>query len=157
MGVTLSLFLHIISSLFWIGGMLFLVPVVAPYLKTIADPKTKAQIYQVGGKQYRFGGWVAIITLLATGPIILTGLYGLPITAIFDPGFHSSGFGRAVGYKLALVAIIVISSFVHDFWIGPKARNSPRHSSIARIFGRVNLLIALLIVVFAVLIRAGGI
>lgn len=157
MVLKLALFFHIISAIFWIGGMLFLVLVVAPYLKTISDPKAKSQIYQVVGKQYRFWGWVAIITLLVTGPLIFTYLYGLPITAIFDPGFHSSGFGKAVAYKLALVAIIVISSFVHDFWIGPKARNSPRHSSIARLFGRVNLLIALLVVIFAVLIRAGGI
>src|SRR3989304_2986696 len=149
MVLKLALFLHIISAIFWIGGMLFLVLVVAPYLKTISDPKAKSQIYQVVGKQYRFWGWVAIITLLVTGPLILTGLYGLPLSALSDPGFHASGFGKAVAYKLSLVAIIVISSFLHDFWIGPRARSSPRYSSIARLFGRVNLLIALLIVIFA--------
>jgi len=129
MVLKLALFLHIISAIFWIGGMLFLVLVVAPYLKTISDPKAKSQIYQVVGKQYRFWGWVAIITLLVTGPLILTGLYGLPLSALSDPGFHASGFGKAVAYKLSLVAIIVISSFLHDFWIGPRARSSPRYSS----------------------------
>ena len=153
----ISLLLHILSAIFWIGGMLFLVLVVAPYLKSVPDPKAKSQIYQVVGKQYRSWGWVSIVTLLVTGPIILNDLYGLPFTALFDPSLHSTGFGQAIVAKLSLVAIIVISSLVHDFWIGPKARTSPRHSNIARFFGRINLLIALLIVLFAVFIRTGGI
>lgn len=153
----ISLLLHILSAIFWIGGMLFLVLVVAPYLKTIQDPKAKSQIYQVVGKQYRFWGWVAIILLLITGPIMLYYLYGIPLTALFDPTFHGTGFGKAVVWKVTLVTIIVISSFVHDFFLGPKARNSPTFSKTARLFGRVNLLIALAIVLFAVFIRAGGI
>lgn len=153
----IALLLHIISAIFWIGGMLFLVLVIAPYLKTLTDPKAKSQIYQVVGKQYRFWGWVAIITLLITGPIMLYYLYGIPLSALFDPAFHGTGFGKAVVWKVTLVVIIVISSLVHDFWLGPRARNSPRGSQIARIFGRGNLIIALLIVLFAVFIRAGGI
>src|SRR3989304_3653149 len=105
----IALLLHIISAIFWVGGMLFLVLVIAPFLKTIPDPKAKSQIFQVVGKQYRFWGWVA---------------------------------------KITLVTIIVISALVHDFWIGPKARNSAKHARLARIFGRTNLIIALLIVLF---------
>ncbi|MBI5643356.1 MAG: DUF4149 domain-containing protein [Deltaproteobacteria bacterium] len=152
-----ALFLHIISAIFWIGGMLFLVVVIAPFLKGLNDPKEKSRIYQVVGKQYRKWGWAAIITLLVTGPVILYALYGLTPSGIIDPSVHASGWGKALEIKLALVFIIVVSSLVHDFWLGPKARNSPNFSTIAKIFGRSNLLIALLIVIFAVLLRAGGI
>jgi len=152
----LALFFHIISAIFWIGGMLFLVLVIAPYLKTLSDPKAKSQIYQTVGKQYRFWGWVAIITLLFTGPVMLSTFYGIPPQKIFDPSLHSTGFGRALAIKLGLVILIVISALVHDFWIGPRARSSPSFSKIARLFGRGNLIIALLIVVFAVILRAGG-
>ncbi|MBI4949315.1 MAG: DUF4149 domain-containing protein [Deltaproteobacteria bacterium] len=152
-----ALFLHIISAVFWIGGMLFLVAVVAPYLQTLTDPKEKSKIFQIVGTQFRKWGWVAIITLLVTGPVILYKLYGLPPSAIADPALHASAWGTTLVIKLALVVIIVISALVHDFWIGPQARNSPGFSKIARLFGRVNLLIALLIVIFAVLLRAGGI
>lgn len=152
----LALFLHIVSAIFWIGGMIFLVLVIAPYLKTINDPREKSKIFQVVGKQYRKWGWVAIITLLVTGPIILYLLYGIPVQRAFSPEVHSTGFGKALGIKLALVILIVLSALLHDFWIGPKSRSSPKFSRIARIFGRGNLIIALLIVVFAVILRAGG-
>jgi putative copper resistance protein D len=155
--VKIALLLHIISAIFWVGGMLFLVLVIAPFLKTVSDPKAKSQIFQVVGKQYRFWGWVAIITLLITGPFMLYYLYGMPFSALFDPAFYATGFGKAVLGKIALVTLIVISALVHDFWIGPKAKNSPKHARLARIFGRTNLIIAIFIVLFAVFIRAGGI
>lgn len=154
--VKVALFLHIISAIFWIGGMLFLTLVVAPFLMTIPDPKEKSKIYQIVGKKYRFWGWVAIITLLVTGPYILYGLWNVSPGQIFSSGLHSTSFGKALSIKLTLVALIVISSFLHDFWIGPKARGSRNYSKFARIFGRSNLLIALLIVIFAVIIRSGG-
>lgn len=152
----IALFFHIISAILWIGGMLFLTLVLAPFLQSLQDPTEKSRIYQVVGKKYRFWGWAAIVTLLVTGPIILFKIYGVYPQAAFSAPFHSSPLGRAVSVKLGLVAIIVISSFTHDFWLGPRARNSPDYSRIAKIFGRSNLIIALAIVIMAVIIRAGG-
>lgn len=153
----LALFFHIISAIFWVGGMLFIVVVVAPYLLTIDDPAEKSKIFQVVGKQFRRWGWVAIITLLVTGPIILYKLYDITPSDIFDSGLHATSFGKALAIKLALVALLVLSSLIHDFWIGPKARTSRNLTKWARIFGRTNLLVALLIVLFAIMLRAGGI
>ncbi|MFZ3071642.1 MAG: DUF4149 domain-containing protein, partial [Thermodesulfobacteriota bacterium] len=64
-----SLFLHVLAAIFWIGGMLFLSLVVAPFLKSLNDPVKKSEIYQFVGKRYRFFGWVAIVILLVTGPV----------------------------------------------------------------------------------------
>lgn len=152
-----ALFLHIVSALFWVGGMLFLTLVLVPFLNAIQDPREKSRIYQIVGKRYRSLGWVAIITLLVTGPVVLYTLYGVSLQGLFDPAFHATHFGRTIAIKLTLVVIIVISSLVHDFFLGPMARNSPRFSFYAKVFGRSNLIIALLIVLFAVLIRVGGI
>lgn len=152
----LALFLHIISAIFWVGGMLFIVVVVAPYLMTITDPAEKSKIFQVVGKQFRRWGWVAIITLLVTGPIILYKIYDIPPFGIFDNALHATSFGKALAIKLTLVTILVISSLFHDFWIGPKSRTSRNLVKWARIFGRTNLLIALFIVLFAVMLRTGG-
>jgi len=154
--LNLALFLHIISAIFWIGGMLFLTLVVVPFLQGMPDPKERSRVYQTVGTKYRTFGWVAIITLITTGPFILYSLYGVAPGSIYSADFHSTGLGKAVAAKVTLVIIIVLTSLVHDFWLGPKARNSPGFTFWARVFGRSNLLIALLIVVFAVLIRSGG-
>ncbi len=154
--VKVALFLHVISAIFWVGGMLFITLVVAPFLMSMPDPAERSKVYQFVGRKYRLLGWIAIIILLVTGPVLLHAMYGISMPDIFLTSLHSTPMGKTLSIKLTLVVIIVLSSFVHDFWLGPKARNSSKFSRIARIFGRGNLLIALLIVIFAVILRAGG-
>ena len=154
--VKVALFLHVISAIFWVGGMLFITLVVAPFLMSMPDPAERSKVYQFVGRKYRLLGWIAIIILLVTGPVLLYTMYGIAMPDIFLTSLHSTPLGKTLSIKLALVVIIVLSSFIHDFWLGPKARGSRKFSRIARIFGRGNLFIALLIVIFAVLLRVGG-
>jgi len=93
----LSLFLHIIAALFWIGGMLFLTIVVVPFLKTIQDVQERSRIYQVVGKSFRFWGWIAIIILLITGPLNLY-LMGIPLNILLDPSIHSTPYGKVLSF-----------------------------------------------------------
>jgi len=152
-----ALFLHITSAIFWVGGMLFISLILAPFLMSLPTPAERSKVYQVVGKKYRRYGWTAIIILLITGPIILYQLYGVWPHAIFTSSLHGTPLGRALSIKLTFVAILVISSLVHDFWLGPKARGSKNFTTIAKIFGRSNLVIAIIIVIFAVFLRAGGV
>ncbi|MEE8574283.1 MAG: DUF4149 domain-containing protein [Thermodesulfobacteriota bacterium] len=151
----LSLFLHVVAAIFWVGGMLFLSLVVVPFLNVLKDPKEKSAVYRAIGPKFRTLSWIAIIILCVTGPVNLY-LLGIPLSQIFDPAFIATPFGKALIIKIALVCLIVISSLLHDFWVGPKARNSPKYSTYAKVFGRGNLIVALIIVIFAVIIRAGG-
>lgn len=150
-----SLFLHIISAMFWIGGMLFITLVIAPYLSTIEDRKQRSAIYQVVGKKFRFYAWIVIVIMLVTGPVNLYYL-GVTPSMLFDPEFASSSYGIAIWLKIFVIILLLISSLAHDFWLGPKARNSPNFSKIAKIMGRSNLLLALIIALLAVFVRAGG-
>lgn len=150
-----SLFLHIVAALFWIGGMLFLTLVVAPFLKTIQDAKERSRIYQIVGKSFRLWGWVAISILVITGPVNLY-LMGMPLSNLIDPSFHSTPYGKALDVKISFVVLIILTSLLHDFIFGPKARTSAGYSNIAKWLGRSNLFIALAIVLFAVIIRLGG-
>ncbi len=152
--LTVSIALHIIAAMFWVGGMLFLTLVVAPFLKTIEDETRRSEIYQVVGTKFRFFGWMAILILLVTGPLNLYYM-GIPLTAIFDASFRGSDYGWTLTAKLVFVFIIVVTSLAHDFWLGPKARGSAGYSRLAMYLGRSNLIVALIIVVFAVLLRTG--
>lgn len=150
-----SLLIHILSASLWIGGMLFLVLILRPFLKTINDPKERANIYQIVGKGFRFWGWIAILLLLATGFLNLY-FMGIPFNVLTNPEFHKGQFGRTLDIKLMLVFIIIASSFLHDFIIGPKAKSLDTFGVFARWLGRANLFIAILIVFFAVKLRLGG-
>ncbi|HHL39140.1 MAG TPA: DUF4149 domain-containing protein [Deltaproteobacteria bacterium] len=153
--LNLFLFLHIMAALFWVGGMLFLTIVVAPFLLRMEDARERSAVYQEVGSRYRFWGWIAIATLLVTGPLNLYFL-GVSPSLIFDASFHTTTYGKVLMAKLTFVSIIVVSSLLHDFWLGPRARSSPRFSTLARIFGRSNLALAIVIVILAVLLRTGG-
>jgi putative copper export protein len=151
----ISLFLHVMSAIFWVGGMLFLTLVIVPFLNVLKDPAEKGMVYRAIGPRYRTYAWVAIALLCVTGPLNLH-LLGVPLSSLFDPAFHATAYGRALLIKLFLVFLIIISSLLHDFWVGPKARVSPKFSFYARVFGRSNLFIAILIIICAIIIRAGG-
>ncbi len=151
----LSLFLHIVAALFWIGGMLFLTLIIAPFLKTIQDAKEQSRIYQSVGRGFRLWGWVAISILVITGSLNLH-LMGIPLSNLIDPSFHSTPYGKTLAIKISFVLLIISTSLIHDFIFGPKARNSSGYSNIAKWLGRSNLFIALAIVLFAVFLRLGG-
>jgi copper resistance protein D len=151
----LSLFLHIVAALFWIGGMLFLTLIIAPFLKTIQDVKERARIYQSVGKGFRFWGWISISILVITGPLNLY-LMGIRLSNLIDPSFYRNPYGRTLAIKISFVILIISTSLFHDFIFGPMAKNSPGYSRLAKWLGRSNLFIALAIVFFAVILRLGG-
>jgi len=134
--------------------MLFLTLVIAPFLRTL-EPAKKSEIYQVVGAKFRFWGWVAIIMLLITGPVVLYYI-GVTPSMLLDASFHASALGKAVMTKIVFVILIVLSSLLHDFWLGPGARTNRKYSFYAMLFGRGNLILAIIIVILAVIIRGGG-
>lgn len=135
--------------------MLFLSLIIVPFLLTLKTPQERSAVYRKIGPKYRTLAWIAIIILLITGPINLY-LLGINPAQIFSPAFLATAYGKALLIKLILVFILVISSLLHDFWVGPKARNSDKFRTYAKIFGRGNMIIAILIVLFAVFIRTAG-
>lgn len=151
----ISLLLHVLAAIFWIGGMLFLTLIIVPFLNAMKDPQDKRNVYRAIGPRYRAFAWLAIIILVTTGPLNMY-LLGISPANIFNPEFHGTSYGQPLMIKLGLVFLIVLSSLLHDFWVGPKARTSPKFSFYAKVFGRGNLIVALLIVIFAVIIRTGG-
>lgn len=151
----LSLWIHVMAAIFWIGGMLFLTLVIAPFLKGIEDPQERSRIYHVVGRRFRLWGWIAIGLLLLTGPLNLY-LMGLPLEGLLSGNLYRGPYGKTLITKLAFVVLIVITSFLHDFVFGPRARGSRYYGTLARWIGRGNLLMALFIAFLAVALRLGG-
>lgn len=149
------MFLHVVSAIFWIGGMLFLSLVMVPFFKTLDDPRKKSEIYKIVGRRFRSLSWIAIAVMLVTGPVNLYYL-GATFESVTSAAFYSTSYGRILALKVLFVLLALTSALVHDFWIGPKSRTSRQYGKYAMWMGRTNLLIALVIVLLAVFIRAGG-
>ena len=94
----ISLFLHVISAIFWIGGMLFLSLVIVPFLLALKDPQEKSAVYRKIGPKYRTLAWIAIIILLITGPI---NLYLLGINPVDN--IHPGSFSLQATAKRSLL------------------------------------------------------
>jgi uncharacterized membrane protein len=156
-----SVWLHVIAATAWLGGMLFLSVVLVPALS--GHPQRGALIL-VAARRFRSVGWISLGVLLATGLVNLHHR-GLLSAELFDAAFVTSSYGSTVALKLLFVALTLLLSATHDFCVGPKAaaamRAAPDAVSTQRLrktasyMGRLNLLLALIIVAFAVTLVRG--
>lgn len=151
----ISIYLHIVCAAFWIGGMLFLPMVLLPGIKN--HPDRVSLLYKTGIK-FRFYGWFALGILLITG---LLNMYYRGIPFRWDI-FTQSGYGKLLGIKLILFALMLLLGAIHDFIIGKKAIEEMKtvFTGKVRLFarwsGRLNLLLSLAIAFIGVALSRGG-
>jgi len=159
-----SVYVHLLCTAIWIGGMLFLALVVVPVLRR-PELRTQAPaLFATTGRRFRSVGWATLIALVATGLIQLDFRLG-GLATLGDAAWWRLPFGRLLGIKLTLVALTLSLAAVHDFWIGPRASRlleqepaSPRAQQWragASWLGRINLLLGLGIVALAVILVRG--
>ena len=159
LGVTL----HVLAALLWLGGMFFLAAVGAPVLRRVEPPALRARLFRELGERFRAVGWACIGVLLVTGTANLwfRGWWGMEVWG--SGAFWASRPGRALGWKLAAVAVMVAASAVHDFVQGPRAaRLAPgtpeavAARSRAAWLARVNAAVGIVLVAVAVRLARGG-
>lgn len=162
----LNVTVHLLAALFWLGGMFFLALVGAPVLRKLDDPGLRARLFGELGRRFRSAGWWAIGVLVATGVANLHFLGVLDADALGDPAFWSSGFGRALAWKLAGVGAMIVTSALHDFVFGPRAAAARGDAAdgggdglarrIAGWMARLNALLGVAVVLAAVRLARGG-
>jgi putative copper export protein len=153
-----AVFFHLIFVAFWLGGMLFTVAVLVPATRTKLK-SNKGLIFKELGTRFSQLSWVIFALLLLTGILALIGK-GFPAEALVSADFWSSGYGERLMYKLITFGLVLILSGIHDFWLGPKAADlmdsdpdkaeTKWYRTASRWVGRINLLLGLLILFFAV-------
>ncbi len=143
------LFIHIALATFWVGGMIFLVLVVSPFVRKLP---IKDEIYQAVGKRFSFYGTFITLSLL-----FVTGLWNFHNVAGLSNLFDlSSPYTVTFWHKLVFFFLVVLISLFHDLYFGVKAVNSSFHAKVARLLGLVNLLLSLYMVFLASKLRFGG-
>jgi copper resistance protein D len=148
--------LHIIAATAWIGGMLFLSLILAPLVRSRTATGESVALFRAAARRFRLVVWVAMATLLTTGPLLLLQRN----VGWTDP----SAWPQIVAVKLALVAVLLVLTLSHDLLLGPKvsqlgaipddARTAWEKMVIrtARWLPRLSLFLALAVVVAAVIV-----
>lgn len=159
----LTVGLHVLAAVLWLGGMFFLAVVGAPVLRRVEPPALRAQLFRQLGMQFRWVGWVAIGVLLMTGILNLHFRGLLAADVLLSAPFWKSGYGSALAVKLTSVAVMLGLSAAHDFVLGPAASQAAPDSPHARALrrrsawvARVNVVVGLVLLAAAVRLARGG-
>jgi putative copper resistance protein D len=159
----IAVFLHVISAMIWVGGLVFFALVMVPLIRQEEYKTAAPGLVQWVGLRFRMWGWVCLLSLLITGLFNLF-VRGFGWSDLLNGNLWSGHFGETLAIKLLLVAFIFFLSAIHDFYVGPKAAqlwsgNKPSESlkyrRAASWIGRVNLLLSLIVVFFAIMLLRG--
>jgi copper resistance protein D len=158
----LTVSLHLLAALLWLGGMFFLAVVGAPVLRRVEPAALRAQLFEALGRQFRTVGWVALAVLVVTGVANLHFRGLLRMDLWLNAAFWSSSYGQALAWKLTAVLIMITISAVHDFVLGPAAgrqtagtREALRLRRRAAWLARGNALVGVVLVLAAVRLARG--
>lgn len=159
----LSVLIHIVAATTWVGGLLFLALVAGPVARRLPPPE-RARLIAALGKRFLTIAWAALAVLIVTGVVNLV-YRGATWESVTTGRLFTGSFGRILAVKLALVAVVLGLSALHDFRIGPAstrlAEQAGPGSPVAMRLRRraawigVNTAIALVILALAVMLVRG--
>lgn len=129
----LLVWLHLLSAVAWIGGMVFLSLVLVPILRHEPFASQRGALIRAAALRFRLVVWVAIGVLLTTGPLLLLSRGW----SFGEPG----GWPAVLAVKLILIAILLALIVLHDFFIGPRVSRILQTPEPSRT-GRERLLVA---------------
>jgi uncharacterized membrane protein len=160
----LSVFIHITSAIFWIGGMLFTVAVLVPASRNKLLKNKKGEFFTLVGEKFSRISWVLFVVLIVTG---ITNLLtrGYSIEQLLTGAFWTEVYGGYLLIKLLVFGLVLIVSGIHDFYAGPKAAelmdeqpNRPQTKRMRKSsswLGRLNLILGLVILYYAMRLLRG--
>jgi uncharacterized membrane protein len=134
---------HVLSAIIWVGGMLFIALVLVPTARALGDATFRTRLIQESGYRFRTIGWIALALLVVTG---LLNLWFQPFL-LRAPRFH---------WKLGLVVLTLILSGFHDGVLGPRAGRPGADPSVrlrASWVARANVVVALAVVLLGLSLR----
>lgn len=160
----LSVYIHILSAIFWIGGMLFTAAVLVPATRHQLLKNKKGAFFTLIGKKFSRISWILFIVLIVTGVTNLL-TRGFTVDQLLTASFWMEIFGGNLFIKLHLFAAVLIVSGIHDFYAGPKAAQlmdeqpdsdiTKRMRKISSWLGRLNLFLGLGILYYAMRLLRG--
>lgn len=103
---------HLLSAIAWIGGMLFILLVLLPVMRRAMPPAERTVLFARVAERYGVLSWIALSILVVTG--VFNGEHrGVAWMHLLD-----GEYGRTLALKLLLVAVVIPITLVHAFYFG---------------------------------------
>ena len=115
----IAVMLHVVAAFVWVGGVLMIGAVALPAARNLPEEQQRPAISAIA-RRFRPIGWTALAVLLLTGLFMLWEWGARPANLI-DLSFFEIDRNKPLGIKLLLVIAMIISSGLHDWWVGPRA------------------------------------
>jgi putative copper export protein len=141
---TVVLWIHLIATITWIGGILFQLLVLGPVLKGMSPASQGLDIQNRVGLRFRTVRWLSLVTLVVTGLLNL----------LYEGGSArlESDWGGILMVKLLFVVIVIGLNFVYDLTLAPGRAKTSSQSSVLSEFWLAQgiVMLSLFIVLIAV-------
>jgi len=146
--------LHLLATVFWIGGMAFINLVLEPSLAAV-DPAQRGRIMGMVGKRFTFVAWGSVLLL------VITGFLKTPDGLLFDA---SEGYGITLLAKHIVVLLMILFGLRISLGLIPKIRSQAPQPGQApkpeflktqkqfEFLSRMNFLLGLLVLVLVALL-----
>jgi uncharacterized membrane protein len=161
----LSVWLHIMAAVVWVGGTIFLVIVLVPAIRRPQFAGVASALIRWTALRFRSLGWICFSVFLLSGALNLVAR-GIDWQELNGAVFWQGSFGRTLAIKLIVVAAILAISAFHDFFLGPRAASAweadagsaetLRLRRQAVRLGRLNLLLALMVILLGIMLVRGA-
>ena len=136
-----SVAMHVLAAMTWMGGMVVFVIAVMPYFRRQPEA-AKAAFLDWFGPRFRAVSWTCFAILATTGTFNLWAR-GVRLGDFLRRDWYATAFGQVVMLKLTLVAVAILLTVLHERLAGARS---------ARWMGRSLLLVGLGIVAAAVML-----
>ncbi len=144
--------LHLLAAIIWVGGTFAMSIAVQPILRKFLKDSARFEIYREIGARFKIVMWGCWATLLLTGIFKLWEIRDTP-SIFFGP------WGKILGVKLTLVALMVVLSLLHTYVWGPQMMAAKEPGEIKalaakmKLWGTLNLFVLAAIVFCAAALR----
>lgn len=100
----ISIALHVIAAVLWVGGMFFAHMILRPSAVQVLEPPLRLNLWVQVFKRFFIWVWLSIIIILATGYWMVFGFYG---------GFSNIGAHIHIMHGIGLLMVLI---FLHVFF-----------------------------------------
>jgi uncharacterized membrane protein len=129
-------FVHVLSAMVWVGGQLLLSLLVLPVLRRRLDPAGRAPLTREVGVRFGIFTLAIFLPLQIASGIALAARRGLTLSDLAEPGY-----GRTLGEKLTLFAVVLLISGLHGVAVGRGQDRLARVLGIATLLGSVGVVL----------------